>query len=136
MPRSHLKTNFFSTNQKPSFARSFARKNFKQSDWLFTSWGAPACVTVLSLYSQNQNKKFPVKIKLQKFFMIWISKSWILELWRWMKFILLGIYFDIISNSNNPGSKHLIERSTFKNYKWNFFSFDITKVAWLFFLPS
>ena len=36
-------------------------------------------------------------------------------------------------NSNDPGSKHLIDHLTFKNFKWNFFNFDITKVAWLFF---
>ena len=136
MPRSHLKTNFFQPTRSLLLPEVLPEKissnliGFLPAEGRQCAWQYSACTPKI------KTKKFPVKIKLQKFFMIWISKSWILEFWRWMKFILLGIYFDIISNSNNPSSKHLIEQSTFKNYKWNFFSFDITKVAWLFFLPS
>ena len=53
-----------------------------------------------------------------------------------MKVILLGIYFDTLLHPIDPGSKHLIVHLTFKKFKWNFFNFDITKVAWLFFFVS
>ena len=86
-------------------------------------------ITWLSLSKQTQNE-------FSKFFMIWIFKSWTLEVWRWTKNILLGIYSNIIFHSNDLGSKHLIDQFTFKKLKSKFFNFDITKVAWWIFLPS
>ena len=46
-----------------------------------------------------------------------------------MKTILLGIYSDIISYPNDPGSKQINDQISFKMFKSNFFNFDITKVA-------
>ena len=65
-----------------------------------------------------------------KFFMIWKLKSQILEVWSWINIILLGIHSDIMFHWNDLGSKHPIDQVTFKNFKSNFFIFDITKVAW------
>ena len=95
--------------------------------------------TVGSGSTEHSNLNFfcSVSFMKKKFhhatFIIWILKSRILEVWREMSIILLGIYFDIIFHQNNLGSKHQIDHQTFKKFKWNFFNLDITKVAWLFF---
>ena len=108
--------------------------------WHFHKWeGVNLCVPITCkkalLYSQFETlsklkqKKF-CKNKTWKFFIIWKFKSRILEVWRWINIILLGICSDIICHSNDLGSKHPIDQFTFKNFKSNFFNFDITKVAW------
>ena len=66
-----------------------------------------------SIEHSNLNFFCSVSFMKKKFhhatFIIWILKSRILEVWREMSIILLGIYFDIIFHQNNLGSKHQID---------------------------
>ena len=137
----NCRVHFFFSNQYSSFCRSgkiqadLAINLTAEMSWNHHSASdlhkptQPACRYQYDS-SKIKTKKIFCQNETSKFFMIWISKSWILEVWTWMKIILLGIYIDILFHPNDPGSKHLIDHSTFKRFKWNFFNFDITKVAW------